>query len=90
MGIEPTNRGLARRSVRRAAVRRRDHRYDVFLIIDLVGESPRPDTVSPRLRRVALQLANVRPEVRVLTQLRVDGSSQPAGNLLLTSTGDRL
>lgn len=90
VGIEPANRGFARRSACRAAVSRRDRRSDVFLIIDRVEESPRPDTVSPRLRRVVLQLANARPEVRVLAQLRVDGSPQPAGNLLVTSTVDRL
>ena len=78
------------KSVRRAAVRRRDHRYDAFLVIKLVEESPRADPVSPRLRRVALQLTNVWPELRVLTQLRLNGSPQPADDLCATSPGDRL
>ena len=71
-------------------MRRCDHRYDVFLVINFVEESPRSDPVSPRLRCVALQLSNMLPKVRVLKQLRVDGSPQLPGDLSVTSPGDRL
>ena len=78
------------KSVSRAAVSRRNHQCDAFIVSNPVEESPRPDPVSLRLRRGALQLANVRPEVGVVTQLPVDGSPQLADDLLLTSPRDRL
>ena len=77
------------KSEHRAAVRHRDHRSDAFLTINLVEESPRPDPVSSRLRSVALRLANVRPEVGVLTRMPVDGPPQPADNRFATSPRDR-
>ena len=78
------------KSVSRTLVRRRDHSYDAFLVINLVEESPRPDLVSPCLWRVTPQLANVQPEAKPLTQVPSDGSPQHTGDVLATSPCDRL
>ena len=82
--------GAARRGMEISTPSRCDHRYDAFLVISLVEEPPRPDSVPPRLRRMALQLANLRPEAKPLTQVPSDGSPQPADDLFVTCLRDRL
>ena len=61
----------------------------MFLIVDLVEEPPGSDPVSPRFRLVALQLADMRTEVRVFPQPRIYGPAQLADDLLVTGLGER-
>ncbi len=57
-----------------APVRRSGHEYGSLIIINFIEESPRADAIPPRIGRIALELADVRPEAGVLPQLRVDDS----------------
>ena len=61
----------------------------MFLIVDFAEEPPGTNPISPRLRFVALQLADMRTEVRVLPQPWIHGSAQLANDLFMTGPSDR-
>ena len=66
---------------------RRDHEDDFLLVFDFEEKAVIPDAIPPRFGRMALQLFDILSEIRWLSQLGVDVSSQFGGYFFSLSTG---
>jgi|GEM_PF-1952833 len=49
-----------------------DHEYDFFVFVDFIEKAPSADSITPGVGIETLYFPNIRSEVRMLTQLRVD------------------
>lgn len=66
-----------------------NHKDDSFLIVDLIEETPGPDTISPCVRRVAFELSNVGTEMGVLPEPWIDDLLELCYHLALARSRNR-
>jgi hypothetical protein len=70
--------------------RGRDHENDLFFVIDLVEKAVIPDAIPPRFGRISPQFFYVLSEIRLLSKLGINISSEFGGDFFLTIPEDFL
>ena len=75
-------------SVSTASMRSCNHKSDLFVFIDFIEKSPRPYSIPPRIRGEVFEFFNIRPKMRMFTQLRVDKITKLLSNFAVSGSSD--